>query len=324
MSAYDPSDVVRECVSCKRCYPANAQFCRDCMIELVSVETVPYVINSRYQLERIVSHGSTGVVFVATDEAGHEVAVKIIRASAIADPRSQDRFRREAHIASHFHHPKIASVLDYGMLPDASAYVVSEYVKGPTLRDEMKKRGKFEVGEALHLIVEICDALDAAHKAGLVHRDLKPESILLIHTPDEPTPTVKIVDFSYTKIAYGRPYVPGTTAKLQGQGHLPLRPTYVSPEQFKGEEADLRSDIFSIGVIAYEMLGGQPPFAGKRVGEFGIKLLNTRPVSLRTLNPAVNLIIEAEILRALEKDPINRQQRAIELKRELINAGHLS
>jgi serine/threonine-protein kinase len=324
MQSYDPNDTVRECVSCKRCYPANVQFCRECLVELTSVETIPYTINMRYKLERLISHGGSGIVFLATNEAGQEVAIKVIRASAIADPRAQDRFRREAQLAVGFNNPQVAAVFDFGMLPDASAYVVSEYVKGDSLRQEIKRRGKFEVDDAIHIIAEVCDALDAAHKAGLVHRDLKPECIMLIPTPDMPYPKVKIVNFSYTKFGSGKEFVPGTTAKLQAQGQLPLRPTYLSPEQYLGEEADLRSDIYSLGVIAYEMLAGQPPFTAKRVGDFGVKLLNARPPSLRSFNPDVNVVIEAEIFRALEKDPSDRQQRALEFRRELLNATHLS
>ncbi|MGH9766810.1 MAG: serine/threonine-protein kinase, partial [Blastocatellia bacterium] len=112
MPAYDPNDTVRECVSCNRCYPSNMQFCRDCLVELRSIETIPYTINMRYRLERVINHGGSGIVFVATNESGHEVAVKIIRQSAIADPRAQDRFRREAQIALDFKHPQISAVFD--------------------------------------------------------------------------------------------------------------------------------------------------------------------------------------------------------------------
>ena len=327
MPAYDPTDTVRECVSCKRCYPNNAQFCRDCLIELTEIELVSYVINERYQMERVINRGATGAVFVAANlESRQQVIVKIVRASALADPRAQDRLRREAQLATGFHHPQMAAVYDFGMLQDASAYIVSEYIPGATLRDEMKRRKKFTPEEAIPILAEVCEALDAAHKAGLVHRDLKPESIILANGPDQTEAgavQIKLVNFSFARLALGRQFVPGTTTRLQGQGQLPLRPTYLSPEQYRGEEPDLRSDIYSLGVIAYEMLAGQPPFAASRVGEFGVKLLNSRPASLRSLNNEVNIVIEAEILRALEKDPSNRQLRALEFKRELLNGLHL-
>ena len=319
MSIYDPNDIVRECVSCKLCYPSNQQFCRDCLVELRDIETIPYMIDMRYRLERVINHGGSGMVFMATNDSGQKVAVKVIRASAIAEPRAQDRFQIEAQIARNFRHPQIAAVLDFGMLPNAYAYIVSEYVKGSSLRDEIKRRGKFDVGEAIRIVAVTCEALDAAHKAGLVHRDLRPECVIMTPVSDPLQPNVKIVNFSVSKYASRRQFIPGTTAKLQGIGQLPLRPTYISPEQFRGEDVDLRTDIYSLGVIAYEMLGGRPPFNAKRVGDFGVKLLNSTPISLRALNPEVNVVIEAEIFRALEKDPMDRPQRALEFRKDLLN-----
>src|SRR5262245_53082914 len=115
MPSYDLNDTVRECVSCKLCYPSNLQFCRDCLVELTTVELIPYRIDGRYQLEWVVSRGATGVVFAATNlESGQEVAVKVLRASVMADPRAQDRLQREAKIALGFSHPQIGAIYDFG------------------------------------------------------------------------------------------------------------------------------------------------------------------------------------------------------------------
>jgi serine/threonine-protein kinase len=166
----------------------------------------------------------------------------------------------------------------------------------------------------------LAEALDAAHLAGLIHRDLKPESILLPANWTanlEGTLALKIVDFSFARIAMGKQFVPGTTRVMQSRGQLPLRPTYVSPEQFRGVETDLRTDIFSLGVIAYEMLAAQPPFSAQKFGEFGAKILTKPPVPLHVINASANPLLEAAILRAMQKTPERRQQRALEFKNEL-------
>lgn len=315
---------LRECVACKQCFGPQRQACPDCFVELVTLDAVPHILNERYRLERIVSRAASSFLFAAHDlVTGHQVAVKLLRPSAMADPQAQDRFLREAELATQLKHDNIAAVLEFGLLPDASAFVACEFARGTLLRQEMRRVGKFAVEAAINLLCEIADALDDAHQAGLVHRDLKPECVILL--PAQPLtgwPGIKLVDFSFGRVSGGRPYQPGKTGRLQSIGQLPARPTYLSPEQFLGAEADARSDIFSLGVIAYEMLAGQPPFAAKRVNEHAGKVLNERPAALRTFNPEVSLVIEAEILRALDKEPHNRPQRAREFKQDLQNALH--
>ncbi|MEP7273093.1 MAG: serine/threonine-protein kinase [Acidobacteriota bacterium] len=315
---------VRACVSCRRCYASSIQFCLDCFVELVNIELIPFVIDARYQLVKVISRGGMGVVFSAHDrDTGNEVAIKIFRSSAMADPRAQDRFGHEVQFATQLEHPSVAATYGKGELSDASAYVVTELVNGPTLRAEMERAGKMPIATGISILVAVAEGLNAAHQAGLVHRDLKPESIIITSAPGESQPQIKIVNFSFARIAIGRRFVPGTTGRLQGKGVLPLRATYLSPEQFRGEEVDLRSDIFSLGVIAYEMFAGKPPFTAKRTGDFAAKLLTERPPSLRSLNAEVNVLLQAEILRSLEKEPRQRHQSAAEFKRALLSAQQL-
>ncbi len=324
MPVFDLSSAVRYCVSCRRCYDPSMQFCADCFVELMSLEMIPRVVNERYRLDRLIAQGAIGAVFAAGDlESGRTVAVKIIRASALADPRALDRFRREAQLALSLKNPQIAEVYDFGLLPDANAFLVTEYVTQATLRQELKKAEKLPVPLAVTILSETAEGLHAAHRAGLVHRDLKPESIALIKNENGEIKNVKIFGFSFARIATGQQFVPGTTARLQARGILPRTMTYLSPEQFRGEEADLRADIYSLGAIGYEMLGGRPPFSARRTGEFGLKLLNESPTPLRQLNMKVNPLVEGVILRAIEKDPPMRQQRASEFKRDLLKSTQM-
>lgn len=321
-----PSKVgnLRECVSCKQCFGPTQQLCPHCFIELVTVESTPHLLNERYRLDRIITRGASNLLFAGFDvETEQPIAVKLIRPAAMGDPLAQERFLREAELAAGFKHAGLAEIFAFALLKDGGAYVVYEHTPGTSLRSEMRRVGQFAIERAVPLLCEIAEVLDDAHRAGLVHRDLKPENIILPEAAlTTMNTTVKLVDFNFGRISGGQAYQPGKTARLQGIGQLPSRPAYLSPEQFLGAEADPRADIFSLGVIAYEMLAGQPPFKASRVGEMAGKVLHERPAPLRTFNPEVSIMIEAEILRALEKEPHNRQQRAADFKRELQNALH--
>ncbi len=318
---------VRECVGCKKCFAPTQTLCRECFIELVPNGGVPHVINERYTLLKVRHKSAATTLYEAENtDTKQTVALKIIRASALADPRAVERLLIEAKLAARFRHPLIAELLDFGMLHDASAFLVSELAQGVSLRDELKRLGKIPAPQAIQILGVLAEALDAAHVAGLIHRDLKPESIIL--SPDWMTAaesddkklSLKIVGFSLARVAMGQEFVAGTTHVMQSRGQLPLRPTYMSPEQFRGIETDLRTDIFSLGVIAYEMLAGQPPVNAKKFGDFGARMLAKPPVPLHVINESVNPSLEATVLRAMQKLPERRQQRAREFKQELESA----
>lgn len=322
MPGQDLSTAVRICVSCQRCFYSNVQFCPDCLIELVSHELIPRVIESRYRLERVLSSGDYGTAFIARDvHSLNDVVVKVIRAGAIADPQVQDRFMREAQLAAQLSHPQIGAFYDFGMLPDASAWVVMEMAPVESLRQVMQRVGVMNSDQAVALLAEIASALEVAHRAGLIHRNLKPECIAVLPT-ESGKPQIKIYDFALAVIVGGSP-----ARRMDAASHSANRGaellTYASPAMLRGEEADPQSDIYSLGVIAYELLTGRPPFTARKESELRAKQLNETPPSLRRINPEIHLLLDAAIMKALARESFQRQQTAAEFRRDLLRATNI-
>jgi serine/threonine-protein kinase len=212
------------------------------------------------------------------------------------------RFRREAEIASRLGHPNIVEVLDFNTLPTGQPYIVLEYLQGETLAGRLAS-GRLQLDEALAITRQIGSALQAAHRAGVVHRDLKPDNVFLC-VPEEDMPTrVKVLDFGISKIR-GSQSLRTQDAVLMGT------PQYMSPEQATGKNTavDARTDVFALGAIVYEMLGGQPAFAGGSLAEVVYRVVHGQPTALRDLAPALPENVLDAVDRALQKDPAARPQ----------------
>jgi GAF domain-containing protein len=215
------------------------------------------VVDNKYRVEEIVGQGGMGAVFRAWDlRLERSVAIKVVRADLLAAPESRVRFRRESMMVARLQHPAIVTVFDYGSLRDGSAFLVMEYVPGEDLRRLLKREGPLELPRATSLLQGIAAGVEAAHKAGIFHRDLKPENILLPESGIGP----KVVDFGVAKMTDAAA-APGTTTLTAG-GTIVGTPAYMAPEQLRGGTVDGRADVFSLGVMTYEMLTGRLPFGG--------------------------------------------------------------
>jgi serine/threonine-protein kinase len=271
-------------------------------------------LDQKYYLESKLGVGGMGTVYRAGRLLiGDRVAVKVLHPDQMADPQAVERFRREAQTAARLKHPNVVTVYDFGVSREGLNYQVMELAEGENLRSLVERYGRLAETTAAEIIRQVCAALDEAHRQGIVHRDIKPENILVQTTPGGLQ--VKLLDFG---IAALRDVKPG---RLTRTGGVVGTPHYMSPEQCLGEELDGRSDIYSLGIVLFEMLTGVVPFDSPATTAIVVKHVNDPPPPPRTLNPKISRDVESVALRALEKRRDARQQTAGEMARELIAAA---
>jgi serine/threonine-protein kinase len=228
-----------------------------------------------------------GAVYLAEHRSiGRKVAVKVLLPQASANAELVRRFFHEAKATTEIRSPHIVDILDFGQLDDGTSYLVMEWLEGRTLASALRSDGPFAPMRAARIVRQIAKALAAAHTRGIVHRDLKPDNVFLVATDDDPE-HVKVLDFGIAKL---------TTIDGQTQaGALLGTPYYMSPEQCEGRPVDARADVYSLGVIAYELLVGRPPFSGRTLGELILGHLQTPPPSLRAAVPSLPDGVEAAV-----------------------------
>jgi serine/threonine protein kinase len=254
------------------------------------------ILGDRYRLIRRIASGGMGTVWEAEDTVLHRrVAVKLLSDALASQSRFADRFRREALAAAGLSHPAVASVFDYGE-NGGPPYIVMELVDGETLSDRLHREGRLPPDEAVRIAVAVAAALQAAHDAGIVHRDVKPGNVMLTKSGD-----VRVLDFGISAAA---------GAPLTATGARMGTATYLSPEQARGEPPTIASDLYSLAVMLYEMLAGRPPFVADNPVAVASMHLHQAPAPVTDLVPGLAAPIAATLERSLAKDPSGRPESA--------------
>jgi len=267
-----------------------------------------------YEILRLLGEGGMGEVYLAQDRKLHrKVALKLLPASFTTDKERVRRFEREAHAASALNHPNILTIHEIEEA-DVLHFIAMEYVEGETLRQRMS-RSRLALNESLDIAIQIASALVAAHRAGVVHRDIKPENLMLREDG-----IVKVLDFGIAKLVEQAPVEPSTGALTQiktDTGVVLGTSSYMSPEQARGLAVDARTDIWSLGVVLYEMAAGRVPFEGATTGDVIVSILEHNPPPLTEFCPEAPVELQRIITKALQKDREERYQTANDLLTDL-------
>lgn len=275
-------------------------------------------LDEKYLIEERLGEGGMGAVYRARHlSMERPVAIKVLHPNLVEDEPARIRFQREARAAVRLRHQNAVAVSDFGETAGGYVYIVMELLEGHTLREILAREAPIETARAISIMLQAAAGVGAAHEAGIIHRDLKPANIIVTQRPDVPV-TVKVVDFGLAKLA---------ADTLDEDGAITLRhgligtPRYMAPEQYNGDELTPTADVYSLGVILYEMLTGMAPFTGSSPVEIAAKHVSQPPQSPRTIVAAIPDEIEGVVLHALEKDPVKRPANGVEFHRELLDTA---
>ncbi|MEO6310620.1 MAG: Stk1 family PASTA domain-containing Ser/Thr kinase [Leifsonia sp.] len=276
------------------------------------------LLAGRYRVGALIGRGGMSDVHIGTDSRlGRAVAIKLLKPSLAADPAFRTRFRQEAQAAARMAHPTIVRVFDAGeeTVTEANGpetqlpFIIMEFVDGRLLKDIISE-GPLDSAEAVRIIDGVLTALEYSHRAGVVHRDIKPGNIMITRTGQ-----VKVMDFGIARAISDSSTTVAQTTAILGTA------SYFSPEQAKGESVDARTDLYSTGVVLFEMLAGRPPFRGETPVAVAYQHVSEAPVKPSSLNPQVSPALDAVVLHALAKDRFSRYQSAVEFRNDVELAG---
>ena len=262
--------------------------------------------NTRYRIESLLGQGGMGAVYKAYDtELGRTVALKLVRPELAASPETMQRFRQELLLASKISHKNILRIHDLGD-SDGIKFITMAFVEGSDLASLIESTGRLAIDRALNFTIQLCAALDAAHGEGVVHRDLKPQNILIDHSDK-----LYVADFGLAKSLAAEASTMTRTGQLLGT------PRYMSPEQVEGKPVDHRSDLYSLGLILFEMFTAEVPFRGESALQIMFQRVTAAPADPKKLRPDLPDYLANIILKCLERDPEQRYQSAREILNDL-------
>ena len=298
-------DTLWICPRCGRCYNQDAKACAEDGAALAAPRALPYRIQGRYRLEKRLGEGGMGTIFSARDERlDREVALKLISADRFMRPEARLRFEREARTVAKIQHPRVISIFDSGELQDGSAFIVMELLRGLDLAELLAAWGPGSPRQVALLLRQAASALQAAHDAGVIHRDVKPANLFLSNAPEgspegSPPFFAKVLDFGLAKSM-------DLDRSLTQAGMVVGTPQYMSPEQLKGQAVDARSDLYSLATVAFEALTGHKPVPGDSAVEVMSNILRKEPRLVSQFLEGAPPALDAAFTLALAKRPEER------------------
>lgn len=315
------------CPKCGRKYPPDLQECPEDGVRLQADATlagetnvdplIGRVLDDKYRLDERLGEGGMGTVYRATHLLiDRPVAVKVLNHRFVTDEAARERFRREARAAGRLRHTNAVAVTDFGQTADDTVYIVMELLEGRSLRELLALEAPLDAARAASIMLQVAAAVAAAHETGVIHRDLKPGNIFIVQRPHAP-PVVKVLDFGIAKLMADNADGVEALNTLTEANAMIGTPRYMSPEQCDGAILTTASDVYSLGIILYEMLTGTTPFNGASPLAVALKHSSEAPRRPREINHTIPPLLETVVLHALEKNPNKRPPDAGAFRREL-------